>query len=98
MDELQRAIYLVLMRHMSQASEELRFSDLFEEQAYLEFALKQIYIILEQSAVGPARKLKQIRGVMEGLCPGIIEAFAEQELPENIDMELADMQPPAEGS
>ena len=94
MDETTKIIYRTLSRHLLDAAQELRNIRCFDEQLYLESALREIYLILRQDNLPPEKKIAQIQSALEGFCPYFIEQanclcaedlqelLQEEELPE----------------
>lgn len=73
MDETTKIIYRTLSRHLLDAAQELRNIRCFNEQDYLEMALREVYLTLRQDSLSPEKKIMQIRSVLESFCPYFIE-------------------------
>ena len=73
MDKTTKIIYHTLSQHLLEAAQELRNIRCFEEQDYLEIALREISLLVRQGGLPPEKKIAQIRSVLEGFCPDFLE-------------------------
>ena len=73
MDETTKIIYRTLSRHLLEAAQELRSIRCFDEQVYLESALREVYLIVRQDSLPPQKKIAQIRSALEAFCPYFME-------------------------
>ena len=73
MDETTKIIYRTLSRHLLEAAQELRNIRCFDEQLYLESALREVYLIVRQDSLPPQKKIAQIRSALEAFCPYFME-------------------------